>query len=222
MRTLLSVIVCLASATMGGVASPLRQASESGAPVLVNFETPAGVVTIEVDVAHAPITAANFLRYVDEGWYDQGRFHRTVRPETETNTEHPIQVIQASRKRGRGPGWPAVPLERTKDTGLTHVNGAVSMARVAGRPDSAGSDFFIVIGDNPSLDYGGARNADGQGFAVFGKVVAGMDVVKKIHASPVREGSQSLDPPIVILKASRQPPKVRSAEWVLTPRGRQP
>ncbi len=173
-------------------------------PVLVIFETSLGAITIEVNVAKAPVTAANFLKYVDEDWYDDGRFHRTVRPDTETNTTHPIQVVQAGRKRGPGPGWPAVPLERTRDTELKHVDGAVSMARVGGRPDSAGSDFFVVIGDNPALDFGSPRNDDGQGFAVFGRVVSGMDVVKAIQASPVRPGTQSLDPPIRIVTASRK------------------
>lgn len=176
-------------------------------PVLVVFETAVGDITIEVNVAKAPVTSANFLRYVDEGWYDAGRFHRTVRPETETNTTHPIQVIQAGRRpapRGQGPAFPPVVLERTRDTGLTHVDGAVSMARVAGRPDSAGSDFFIAIGPQPSLDFGGARNTDGQGFAVFGRVVSGMDVVKKIQAAPVRAGTQTLDPPVAVTRARRK------------------
>lgn len=176
-------------------------------PVTVVFETTMGPIVIEVNVAKAPVTSANFLRYVDEGWYNEGRFHRAVRPETETNTTHPIQVIQASRRRtarGEGPTWPPVVLERTRDTGLTHVDGAVSMARVAGRPDSAASDFFIALGPQPSLDFGGARNDDGQGFAVFGRVVAGMDVVRKIQAAPVRPGTQTLEPPVAITRAHRR------------------
>jgi peptidyl-prolyl cis-trans isomerase A (cyclophilin A) len=189
-------------------ASVLLSAAQAPAPpVQVVFETTMGEIVIEVNVAKAPITSANFLRYVDEGWYDAGRFHRTVRPETETNTTHPIQVIQAGRRqvpRGQGPSFPAVVLERTRDTGLTHVDGAVSMARVAGQPNSGGSDFFIAIGPQPSLDFAGGRNTDGQGFAVFGRVVSGMDVVKKIQAAPVRAGTQTLDPPVAITKARRK------------------
>ena len=176
------------------------------APVRVAFETTMGEIVIEVNVAKAPVTSANFLRYVDGGWYDDGRFHRTVRPETETNTTHPIQVVQASRRRtarGEGPAFPPVVLERTRDTGLTHIDGAISMARGT-QPDSAASDFFIVIGSQPSLDFGGARNADGQGFAVFGRVVSGMDVVKAIQAAPVRAASQTLTPAIAIVRARRQ------------------
>ena len=174
------------------------------APVLVVLETSLGAITIEVNVAKAPITSANFLRYLDAGLYDSGRFHRTVRPETETRKDVPIEVVQATRAR-RTPATPdfaPIALERTNVTGLTHVDGAVSMARAG--IDSAVADFFICIGAHPLLDFGGARNADGQGFAVFGRVVSGMDVVKKIQASPVRSGTQSLDPPIAILRAAKK------------------
>jgi peptidyl-prolyl cis-trans isomerase A (cyclophilin A) len=173
------------------------------APVLVVLETSLGAITIEVDVAKAPVTAANFLHYVDAGLYDAGRFHRTVRPGTETRTDLPIEVVQATRARRTPatPGFPPIPLERTSATKLTHVDGAVSMARAG--INSAVADFFICIGAQPLLDFGGARNADGQGFAVFGRVVSGMDVVKKIQAAPVRSGTQSLEPPIAILRASR-------------------
>jgi peptidyl-prolyl cis-trans isomerase A (cyclophilin A) len=174
-------------------------------PVLVSLDTSLGAITIEVNVAKAPISAANFLKYVDGKLYDEGRFHRTVRPETETNKVHPIEVVQATRARRTEatPSFPPIPLERTNVTGLKHVDGAVSMARGTGA-DSAVADFFICIGAQPLLDFGGARNADGQGFAVFGRVVSGMDVVKKIQASPVRAGTQSLDPPIQILRATRK------------------
>jgi len=130
-----------------------------------------------------------------------------VRPDTETNVTHPIQVIQGGRRpaaRGQGPAYPPVILERTRETGLRHVDGAVSMARVTGQPDSGRADFFICIGDQPALDFGGGRNEDGQGFAVFGRVVAGMDVVRRIQAAPVRPDSQTLQPPIPITAARRQ------------------
>ena len=176
------------------------------APVVVVFETSLGAITIEVNVAKAPVTAANFLKYVDASLYNGGRFHRTVRPDTETRKDVPIEVVQATRapRTPDTPSFPAIPLERTNTTGLTHVDGAVSMARSTGA-DTAVADFFICIGAQPLLDYGGARNADGQGFAVFGRVLAGMDVVKKIQAAPVREGTQTLAPPIEILKAARKP-----------------
>jgi peptidyl-prolyl cis-trans isomerase A (cyclophilin A) len=100
-------------------------------------------------------------------------------------------------------------MERTSVTGLKHVNGALSMARSG--PDTATASFSIPIGDQPEMDFGGKRNADGQGFAVFGRVIAGMDVVKKIQASPTAPagrrgayGTEALDPPIKILKAYRK------------------
>lgn len=173
----------------------------SAASVAVVLETSLGRIEIAVDTAHAPITAANFLRYVDGGRYDGGRFHRSVRPGTETNTAVPIQVIQASRA-PQARDFAPIPLERTSVTGLKHVDGAVSMARSG--PDSATSDFFICIGDQPALDDGGARNKDGLGFAVFGRVIAGMDVVRRIQAAPVFPGSQTLQPPVPILTVRRR------------------
>ncbi len=198
----------IASAVVGMVA--LLQSP--AAPVVVVFETSLGAITIEVNVAKAPISAANFLKYVDEGLYNGGRFHRTVRPDTETNQVHPIEVVQAGRapRTPTTPGFPPIALEPTSVTGLTHVDGAVSMARAAA--NTATSDFFICIGAQPLLDFGGARNADGQGFAVFGRVVAGMDVVKKIQASSVRPGSQTLTPAITILRTVRKPQALVSSK----------
>jgi peptidyl-prolyl cis-trans isomerase A (cyclophilin A) len=196
MRSAISVISVILALGLG--AQP--------APVQVVFETSLGAITIEVNVAKAPVTAANFLRYVDAGLYNGGRFHRAVRPDTETRKDVPIEVVQATRapRTPETPSFPPIKLERTNATGLTHVDGAVSMARSTDA-DSAVADFFICIGAQPLLDFGGARNADGQGFAVFGRVIAGMDVVKKIQAAPVRDGTQTLAPPIHILKAVRKP-----------------
>jgi peptidyl-prolyl cis-trans isomerase A (cyclophilin A) len=95
--------------------------------------------------------------------------------------------------------FPPIKLERTRDTKLAHKNGTISMARDG--PDTATSDFFICIGDQPELDFGGKRNPDGQGFAAFGKVIKGMEVVKKIQAAPSKD--QSLQPPIKIGRLRR-------------------
>jgi len=189
----ISVISVICAAVVSAVLQP--------PPVVVVFETSLGSITIEVDVAKAPVTAANFLKYVDGGLYNGDAFHRTVRPDTETRKDVPIEVIQAGRQLRQSEGFPAIPLERTSVTGLKHVDGAVSMARAGA--DTGKNQFFICIGPQPLLDFGGARNADGQGFAVFGRVTSGMDVVRKIQASPVRAGTQSLDPPIAIVRAAR-------------------
>jgi peptidyl-prolyl cis-trans isomerase A (cyclophilin A) len=168
----------------------------------VLLETALGAVEIEVDAARAPATAANFLRYVDAARYDGGRFHRTVTLGNQPQSPVKIEVVQA----GVAPDkekqdFPPIPIERTRDTGLLHKDGTVSMARAG--PDTATSDFFICVGDQPALDFGGKRNPDGQGFAAFGRVVKGMDVVRKIHASPSQE--QTLKPPVRILRAKRLP-----------------
>ena len=192
-----------------------RSAAQERGPVVVVLETEKGRIEIEVDTVRAPNTARNFLKYVDAGLYDGGVFHRTVRPDTETRPDVPIQVIQARMNLDRrGERLAAIPLERTNVTGITHVDGAVSMARTTA--DTATHEFFICIGNQPLLDFGGKRNDDGQGFAAFGRVVVGMDVVKAIQAAPVaslrpRGGaaappspSQTLLPPVRILKAFRK------------------
>jgi peptidyl-prolyl cis-trans isomerase A (cyclophilin A) len=174
---------------------------------IVVFETGKGTIEIAVDGAHAPLTAANFLKYVDGRFYDGGRINRAVRPDNTVRHDVEIQVIQfqidPERRREQ---FPPVPLERTNLTGLKHLDGAVSMARNG--PDTATASFSIAIGDQPEMDFGGRRNPDGQGFAVFGRVIRGMDVVKAIQASPTGQrgayGPESLDPPIAIVKAYRR------------------
>ena len=176
-------------------------------PTIVVFETGKGTIEIVVDSAHAPLTAANFLKYVDGRFYDGGRINRAVRPDNTVRHDVEIQVIQfqidPERRREQ---FPPVPLERTSVTGLKHLDGAVSMARNG--PDTATASFSIAIGDQPEMDFGGRRNPDGQGFAVFGRVIRGMDVVKAIQASPTGQrgayGPESLDPPIAIVKAYRR------------------
>jgi peptidyl-prolyl cis-trans isomerase A (cyclophilin A) len=172
-------------------------------PVRVLVQTELGDIEIAVDAAHAPATAANFLRYVDDGQYDGGTFHRTVKMDNQPDNLVKIEVIQAGvRTEKAKEGFPAIPLERTSVTGVLHKDGAVSMAR--GAPDSATSGWFICINDQPSLDFGGTRNPDGQGFAAFGRVVRGMDIVRKIQQAPNTE-AQRLTPPINIVKVSRLP-----------------
>ena len=179
---------------------PPAPAAASG--VTVVLRTSLGDVEIEVDAARAPVTAANFLRYVDGGYYDGGRFHRTVRLDNQPGKTVLIEVVQAGvNPTPARPGFEPIRLERTRDTGLRHRDGTVSMARA--EPDSATSDFFVCIGDQPELDFGGKRNPDGQGFAAFGRVVAGMDVVRRIQLAPA--DGQTLTPPVPILSARVSP-----------------
>ena len=146
------------------------------------------------------VRVANFLRYVDGGFYDGGAFHRTVHPDNQPGDSVKISVIQGDIARDRrADRFGAIDLERTRETGVRHVDGAISMARSG--PDTGTSSFFVCLGDQPDLDYGGKRNPDGQGFAAFGLVVQGMDVVRAINRAPA-EG-QSLSPPIRILRIHR-------------------
>jgi peptidyl-prolyl cis-trans isomerase A (cyclophilin A) len=170
----------------------------------VRLETSLGNIDIAVDGEHAPITAANFLKYVDGGFYNGGRFHRATRPDNyvpQLPDRPPMQIIQAGINPDKQKdAFPPIPLERTIVTGLKHVTGTVSMAR-KDAADSATSDFFICVDDEPSLDYGSKRYADGQGFAAFGRVVKGMTVVRRIQQQPVK--AQALDPPVPITRISR-------------------
>ena len=181
--------------------------------MVVRLETPLGVIDLAIDTKRAPMTAANFLKYVDGGFYDGGRFHRATRPDNYTPAppNRPMmEVIQAGINPARRvEAFPPIPLERTSVTGLKHVAGTVSMAR-APAADSARSDFFICLDGQPSLDFGGLRFDDGQGAAAFGRVVAGIDVVRKIQQQAVQK--QALTPPVPITKASRvNPAAPRSA-----------
>ena len=167
-------------------------------PVII--ETAAGAIDVTLDDDQAPGTVANFLRYVDAGMYDGGRFHRVVRLDNQPNDSIRIEVIQGGVNLERMTENDApIPLERTSETGLRHLDGTISMARF--RPDSAVSDFFICIGDQPELDFGGMRNPDGQGFAAFGQVTDGMDVVRTIQAGTT--DSQTLIFPARIVSVRR-------------------
>jgi len=169
--------------------------------VHIVIETRAGVIEADLDSAHAPITVANFLKYVDAKRYDGGRFHRTVTPDNQPDNLVKIEVIQGGTARVQGaPSWPAIELERTNVTGIAHGDGVLSMAR--GGSNTATSDFFITIGPQHELDFGGKRNADGQGFAAFGRVTKGANIVRAIQKSPAKR--QNLDPPVDIVSIQRK------------------
>ena len=184
------------------VLAAMTQDPGRGAPARVAIETELGEIQLEIDTVHAPVTAANFLEYVDGGLYDGGRFLRTVRtsPDNQPQNEVKIDVVQAGANPARAAEYFApIVHEPTSTTKLTHSDGVVSMAR--GQVNTARDQFFICIGDQRELDAGGKRNPDGHGFAAFGRVVAGMDVVRKIHASP--SSGQTLTPQVRILRIRR-------------------
>jgi peptidyl-prolyl cis-trans isomerase A (cyclophilin A) len=141
------------------------------------ISTSLGIIEIELYSEQAPLSVANFIRYIEAGAFNDGRFYRVVRLDNDNGTPK-IEVIQGGANL-EFKDFAAIQLETTKQTGIKHLDGVLSMAR--GEPNTATSEFFICIGAQPSLDFGGLRNPDGQGFAAFGRVTKGMHIVRKIH-----------------------------------------
>ncbi|MCX6557860.1 MAG: peptidylprolyl isomerase [Candidatus Aminicenantes bacterium] len=182
--------------------------------ITCRLRTTAGEIQFRVYPDKVPLTAANFLRYVEAGLYNGSTFFRVVTPDNQPNNPVKIEVIQGGDVDEKK-CFPPVAHETTARTGLTHKNGTVSMARDA--PGTATSSFFICIGRQPELDFGGRRNPDGQGFAAFGRVVKGMEVVRKIQRMD-RDG-QYLKKPVLItslirlMKPSELPANTGSRPW---------
>ena len=156
----------------------------------ISMETELGPIQLELYPDRAPITVSNFLRYVDENRYEDLHFYRVVHMKNQPDNDVKIEVIQGGLGFDKHPmELPTILHETTDKTGIRHLNGTLSMARL--EPGTASSEIFICINDQPELDFGGKRNPDGQGFAAFGKVISGMDVVRKIQLLP--ETNQMLD-----------------------------
>ena len=193
--------MCMSFALLLCVTAVLSGSDKMHPHVLIT--TSLGSIEVELDAKHAPNTTANFLRYVDEGHYVGGRFHRTVTMQNQPDKKVKIEVIQGGvGEKFADKDFPPIKLERTNKTHIHHKDGTISMARDGA--DTATSDFFICINNQPSLDYGGKRNPDGQGFAAFGHVVKGMDIVRKIQMEP-SDKDQHLTPPIEIVDIRRVP-----------------
>jgi peptidyl-prolyl cis-trans isomerase A (cyclophilin A) len=185
-----SIIIFVAAAAALAAAGPSNPR--------VTIKTEQGDIVVEIEPARAPVTAANFLRYVDAGLYDGSTFHRTVTLDNQPDNAVRIEVIQG----GQLPAakeFPPIAHETTAASGLRHLDGTISMAR--DKPGTAASSFFICVNDQPELDFGGHRNPDGQGFAAFGRVVEGMAVVRAIQRRPAQ--GQQLAPPVRILTVRR-------------------
>lgn len=182
--------------------------------ISVVMETSAGPVTLELYPEAAPLTVANFLRYVDGNYYDNSHFYRTVRMDNQAQNNISIEVIQGGRgMQATDSPFEPIAHETTQASGILHLDGVISMGR--DQPGSATSEFFICINDQPELDFGGQRNPDGQGFSAFGKVVEGMAVVREIQAmntiQPVGEeleytSGQMLVEPVLIKSIRRLEP----------------
>jgi peptidyl-prolyl cis-trans isomerase A (cyclophilin A) len=168
----------------------------------IKIETNFGDIIVELYPEKAPKTVAGFLSYVDSGYFKNGSFYRALKEEDQPSNSFKSNLIQGGiwqTQNKKQTVLPGIAHETTKQTGVLHKNGAISLARTA--PGTANTEFFIVIGDQPAYDYGGSANPDGQGFAAFGKVIKGMDVVKQIHEQP--DNQTSFTPPLAIIDIVR-------------------
>jgi peptidyl-prolyl cis-trans isomerase A (cyclophilin A) len=203
-RALRSVFVtAVLSLTLNGCVS----ASDESLPVVV-LSTELGNIEVEVYADRAPQSAKSFLDFVDAGLYEGATFYRTVMPENDKGAP-PIAVIQGGLDDDSN-DMPPVPHETTKESGILHTDGVISLARAEPGTANAAA-FFICIGDQPALDFGAKRNPDRLGFAAFGKVVGGMEVVHAIHKREAMGPSESdytkgqmITDPVVINSAARK------------------
>ena len=211
--------LALAAPAFAQTAAPPPAAPEAAAPtapvvapapkpatVRVTLQTAEGPIVLELEKERAPVTTANFLRYVDQKRFDGATFYRAMK----LTPDGAYGLIQGGTRGDPKRTLKPVAHEPTSKTGLSHTDGAVSMAR--GAPGSAAGDFFISIGALTSLDADPSKPGDNQGFAVFGRVVEGMDVVRKIMGAPTSptEGEgvmkgQMIAAPIKIVSARRAP-----------------
>lgn len=151
----------------------------------VEIKTTYGKILVELYPQKAPQTVAAFLRYVDSGYYKKSTFYRVLKEEDQPSNAFKSELIQGGIYQSNPQllvALPGIPLETTKETGLRHLNGTISLARTL--PNSGSTEFFICVGDQPAYDYGGLANPDGLGYAAFGRVIKGMNAVRNIHASP--------------------------------------
>lgn len=167
----------------------------------VVIKTEMGNIKVELFLKDAPISASNFLTYVDDSLYVNSVFYRVVTMQNQPNNNVKIEVIQGGLLSDERVRCFPIEHETTQATGILHKDGVISYARA--EPGTAGSEIFICLGDQPELDFGGKRNPDGQGFAAFGKVIEGMDVVRKIQRLP--EKDQMLVTQIKIFNIERLP-----------------
>lgn len=166
----------------------------------VEISTRQGDIIIELNAEKAPKSVAAFLSYIQKDLYNNASFYRVLNDENQPSNAVKANLIQGGLYRSKKrPELPGIEHETTKQTGILHKDGVISLART--EPGTATSEFFICIGDQPGFDFGGGNNADGQGYAAFGRVVKGMDVVYKIYNQP--EDNQSFDPPVPIFNIKK-------------------
>jgi peptidyl-prolyl cis-trans isomerase A (cyclophilin A) len=198
MRFLLFILILLATPFATAHAAPQPARSSAGL-VHVRILTSAGPIVLALDARRAPKTVANFMKYVDDGRFDGTQFYRTSRRKGDAT----FGFIQGGIAQDARRILPSIPLEPTDKTGIHHLDGTISMAHGAD-PNSAAGNFSIMVGANPALDARGSF----RGFAAFGHVVSGMDVVKRILALPSGGGEgpmagQMILRPVTIIHVQR-------------------
>jgi len=168
----------------------------------VRIETKFGTIEVELFPDKAPKTVAAFLSYIDSGYYKNASFYRVLNDNNQPSNAPKSELIQGGiwkTNNKLATSIPGIPHEPTNQTKILHQDGVISLARA--EPGSAGTEFFICVGDQPGFDYGGKNNPDGQGYAAFGKVIKGMSVINSIYNAD--EYDQALDPPVSIYSIKR-------------------
>ena len=163
----------------------------------IEIQTEKGDIEIELYPLQAPKTVAAFLSYIDSSYFNNGSFYRVLNLENQPTNAPKTELIQGGIWKTNtklAMSIPGIPHETTKQTGILHTDGVISLARSG--PGTAGTEFFICIGKQPGLDYGGENVPDKQGYATFGKVVKGMSIVRKIYRQ--KENDQYFKPAIAI------------------------
>ena len=160
-----------------------------------------GDIEIALYTDKAPQTANAFLEFVENGVYKRSSFYRILSTDNQPMGTNAAELIQGGiYATNKTDSFKTIPHETTQATGLSHTHGTVSLARQA--PGTGSTEFFICIGDQKGFDFGGENNADGQGYAAFGRVVSGMDVVQKIYRQ--NESGQFFSPPVPIINIKRK------------------
>lgn len=194
-----------------------NSAPQNAGTVRVRLVTSAGAIVLALDARRAPATVANFMAYVDDGRLDGTEFYRATRRKSDPR----FGFIQGGIAQDARRMLPPLALEPTDKTGIKHLDGAISMAHGINE-DAANANFSIMVGPNPSLD---ARPGN-RGYAAFGRVIAGMDVVRRILALPTGGGrdamkGQMILQPVKLIRAERldgvAKPSGRVKPWLIGP-----
>lgn len=173
-----------------------KEQTPKGLPHVI-IETAYGEIEIELYTHKAPLTANAFLAYIDSGYYNQSNFYRVLNMYNQPSNAPKAFLVQGGIWKSNNKlaqSLQGIPHESTKQTGILHKEGTISMAR--NEPGSGGPEFFIMVEDETGFDFGGENMADGLGFAAFGSVVKGMPIIRKIH--DLKEANQYLQPPVYI------------------------